>query len=109
MRFQDFTKYLKTLEHTSGRIEMDGLPGKLFQGADVWVGPKIVVTVPAGAFTRSPVQAAWRDADGRGLALRFPRVIGFVRAGKSPEDANTALEIEELFTQQRVAKQSTVK
>jgi DNA ligase 1 len=76
---------------------------------DVWVEPKIVVTVLADELTRSPVHTAGRDADGRGLALRFPRIVGFVRADKSAEDANTALEIEEMFAHQRSAKKSTAK
>ncbi len=76
---------------------------------DVWVEPKIVVTVLADEITRSPVHTAGRDEDGRGLALRFPRVVGFVRADKSAEDATTALEIEKMFTQQRSAKKSTAK
>lgn len=76
---------------------------------DVWVEPKIVVTVLADELTRSPIHTAGRDADGRGLALRFPRIVGFVRADKSAEDANTTFEIEEMFTQQRGAKKITAK
>ena len=37
---------------------------------------------------------------GRGLALQFPRVVGFVRDDKSAEDATTAKEIAEMFAQQ---------
>jgi DNA ligase-1 len=73
---------------------------------DVWVEPKIVVTVLADEITRSPVHTAGRDEAGRGLALRFPRVVGFVREDKSAEDANTALEIEEMYAQQRSSKNS---
>jgi DNA ligase-1 len=76
---------------------------------DVWVEPKIVVTVLADEITRSPVHTAGCDAEGRGLALRFPRVVGFVRADKSAEDANTALEIKEMFEQQRSANKSSAK
>jgi DNA ligase-1 len=71
---------------------------------DVWVEPKIVVTVLADEITRSPVHTAGRDEQGRGLALRFPRIVGFVRADKSAEDATTTLEIEEMFAQQRSSK-----
>ena len=71
---------------------------------DVWVEPKVVVTVLADEITRSPVHTAGRGEDGRGLALRFPRIVGFVRADKSALDATTTLEIEEMYAQQRSAK-----
>lgn len=73
---------------------------------DVWVEPRHVVAVLADEITRSPVHTAGRDEQGRGLALRFPRVVGFVRADKSAEDATTTLEIEEMFAQQRSAKKN---
>jgi DNA ligase-1 len=56
---------------------------------DVWVEPRYVVTVLADEITRSPVHTCATDDSGRGLALRFPRVIGFIRNDKSPEDATT--------------------
>ena len=73
---------------------------------DVWVEPRHVVAVLADEITRSPVHTAGRDEQGRGLALRFPRVVGFVRADKSAEDATTTLEIEEMFAQQRSSKKA---
>jgi len=76
---------------------------------DVWIEPKIVVTVLADEITRSPVHTAGRDEDGRGLALRFPRVVGFVRTDKSAEDATTTVEIEDMFVQQRSSKKTTAK
>ena len=70
--------------------------------ADVWVEPSLVVTVLADEITRSPVHTAARDAAGRGLALRFPRVVGGgAREDKSAADATTAREIAELFELQR--------
>jgi DNA ligase 1 len=71
---------------------------------DVWIEPRHVVTVLADEITRSPVHTAGRDENGRGLALRFPRIVGFVREDKSAEDATTALEIEEMFALQRTSK-----
>jgi DNA ligase-1 len=68
---------------------------------DVWVEPKLVVTVLADEITRSPVHTAAPDEQGRGLALRFPRVVGFIRDDKSAEDATTTKEIAEMFAQQR--------
>lgn len=74
---------------------------------DVWVEPLVVVTVLADEITRSPVHTAGQDKDGRGLALRFPRIVGFIRDDKSAEDASTVLEIEKMFTQQRSSKKNT--
>lgn len=72
--------------------------------ADVWVEPKYVVTVLADEITRSPVHTCAQDEDGMGMALRFPRVVGFIRDDKSPEDATTVKEIRELYRMQRRAK-----
>jgi DNA ligase 1 len=73
--------------------------------ADVWVEPRHVVTVLADEITRSPVHTAARDAAGRGLALRFPRVVGPApRDDKSPEDATTSAEVAEMFAMQRQRK-----
>ena len=90
MRFQDFTKYLEALENASGRIEMYGLHG---------------ITRMSGKGSSE----ARRDKHGRGLALRFPRIVVFMRAYKSAEDATTALEMEQMYAQQRNAKKSTAK
>ena len=50
---------------------------------DVWTSPEIVVEVLADELTRSPMHVAGRTDDELGLALRFPRVIGFVREDKA--------------------------
>lgn len=68
---------------------------------DVWVNPRYVVSVLADEITRSPVHTAAQDTTGRGLALRFPRVVGFIREDKSPEDATTTAEITKMYRQQR--------
>jgi DNA ligase 1 len=85
---------------------VDERPARVDSGLtpDVWVEPKVVITVLADEITRSPVHTAGRDGQGRGLALRFPRVVGFVRADKAPEDATTTSEIEAMFAQQRGPK-----
>lgn len=73
--------------------------------ADVWVEPRHVVTVLADEITRSPIHTAARDENGRGLALRFPRIVGDApRPDKSPEDATSTLEISEMFAMQRSRK-----
>jgi DNA ligase-1 len=76
---------------------------------DVWIEPRHVVAVLADEITRSPVHTAGSDEDGRGLALRFPRVVGFVREDKSAEDATSAEEIEKMFRQQHNSKKPKTK
>ena len=67
---------------------------------DVWANPEIVVEVLADELTRSPMHVAGRTDDELGLALRFPRVIGFVREDKSPADATTVAEVRDLYARQ---------
>jgi DNA ligase 1 len=68
---------------------------------DVWVAPQYVMTVLADEITRSPVHTCARDESGAGLALRFPRVVGFIREDKSPEDATTVAEIKKMYAMQK--------
>ena len=60
---------------------------------DVWCTPTHVIEIQADEITRSPMHTAGRGAERLGYALRFPRVIGFVRADRRPEDATTVSEI----------------
>ena len=75
---------------------------------DFWIEPRYVVTVKADEITKSPMHTAGRHREGEGevgYALRFPRIVGGgIREDKSPEDATTANEIEEMFKQQRKTK-----
>ncbi len=71
--------------------------------ADVWVEPKYVITVLADEITRSPNHTAGWDGE-RGLALRFPRAVSFVREDKGPEDATTEEELIEMYRQQKHVK-----
>ena len=71
---------------------------------DVWVEPSYLVTILADEITRSPVHTAARDDSGKGLALRFPRVVGFIREDKSPEDATTVEEMQKLYAMQKRQK-----
>jgi len=67
---------------------------------DVWVTPRHVVTVVADEITRSPVHTcAWSEKEG--LALRFPRLKGFIRDDKAPKDATTETEVLEMYEMQR--------
>ncbi len=58
---------------------------------DVWFSPEIVVEVKGAEITKSPAHTT-----GEGLALRFPRFIKY-RKDKSPEQATTIKEINELY------------
>jgi len=71
---------------------------------DVWVTPKYVITVRADEITRSPMHTAGKDKDNIGYALRFPRAEGYIRSDKSPEEATTTKEIEEMFKIQKSKK-----
>ncbi len=68
---------------------------------DVWVEPHYVVEVQADEITRSPIHTAGRAPEGgSGFALRFPRVVGFIRSDKGPEEATTVKEILEMYSMQ---------
>lgn len=75
---------------------------------DVWVEPRYVVTVMADEITRSPSHTAGKSASGGGeepgYALRFPRVKGFLRDDKKPEDATTVAEVIDLYRMQKHVK-----
>jgi len=63
---------------------------------DVWVNPKIVVIILADEITQSPLHAAGRTEESAGLALRFPRFMGY-SLDKLPTQATTVHELRELF------------
>ena len=67
---------------------------------DVWVEPKYVIEMQADEITRSPIHTAGKIGDEPGYALRFPRVIGFIRTDKKAEDATTVKEILRMFEKQ---------
>lgn len=68
---------------------------------DVWVEPRYVLTVLADEITRSPVHTCGKADDEPGYALRFPRVVGWIREDKGPEDATTVKEILSMFQMQK--------
>jgi len=59
---------------------------------DVWLRPQIVVEVAGDDLTKSPNH-------GTGYAIRFPRLIR-VREDKSPNEATSVTEVEEMFKTQ---------
>lgn len=67
---------------------------------DVWVQPHYVVEVYADEITRSPVHTAGKRGGEPGYALRFPRLVDWIRTDKSPEDATTEDEIVKLYKMQ---------
>lgn len=67
---------------------------------DVWVEPKYVIEMQADEITRSPVHTAGKVGDEPGYALRFPRVVGFIRMDRKAEDATTVKEILRMYEKQ---------
>jgi DNA ligase-1 len=66
---------------------------------DVWVSPSIVCMIRADEITESPVHSAGKTDEQLGLALRFPRFMGY-RPDKGPDDATTVKELKELHKMQ---------
>ena len=67
---------------------------------DVWASPKYVFTVMADEITKSPLHTACKKGGEPGLALRFPRIQGWLR-DKKAEDATSADEVEKMFKMQK--------
>ena len=67
---------------------------------DVWVEPQIVAVILSDEITRSPLHAAGASKDGKGYALRFPRLTTWQRKDKSIYDITTVSEIERLYQNQ---------
>jgi len=67
---------------------------------DVWASPKHVFTVMADEITKSPLHTAGKKGSEPGLALRFPRIQGWIR-DKKPEDATSVNEVEKMFKMQK--------
>lgn len=62
---------------------------------DFWVKPKIVVEIAYDNITKSPVHTCGEE-EGKGFALRFPRLVR-VRDDKGPYDVTTTKEIKEMY------------
>lgn len=63
---------------------------------DVWVAPHLVAVILADEITQSPLHTAGSTETTLGLALRFPRFMGFAH-DKSSEQATTVKECRRLF------------
>jgi DNA ligase-1 len=66
----------------------------------VWTEPKYVVSLMADEITESPMHTAGRKKD-TGYALRFPRMVSWIREDKKPEDSTTVEEIVKMYKQQK--------
>lgn len=66
---------------------------------DVWVQPTTVVVIRADEITQSPLHTAGATQSDLGLALRFPRFMGY-SVDKTATQATTVKEIKELYKQQ---------
>jgi DNA ligase-1 len=84
------------LDHKPGRVDSLLTP-------DVWVEPRYVVTLTADEITESPTHTCGRTKD-TGYALRFPRMVSWIREDKKPEDATTVAEIIRMFKMQKKTK-----
>jgi DNA ligase 1 len=62
---------------------------------DFWVEPKTVIEIAFDSITQSPVHTC-AERNGRGYALRFPRMIR-VRDDKGVADCTTSSEVESMF------------
>jgi len=86
-------------------LDTDALPHKAARldaaiEPDVWVEPHYVVEIRADEITRSPMHTAGRGGGSIGYALRFPRIINFVRRDRAPEDATSEQEVLAMFARQ---------
>ena len=72
---------------------------------DVWTVPKYVFTVMADEITKSPLHTAARE-NNIGLALRFPRIQGWIR-DKKAEDCTSVKEMKDMFKMQKKVKAVT--
>jgi len=91
------------LEQKCNKIKADHKPNNIECDKnlypDVWVYPELVCMILADEITLSPVHTAGKTSDRLGLALRFPRFMGY-RPDKSAADSTTIKELSELYNLQ---------
>jgi DNA ligase-1 len=92
---------LVNLEDLLSKIKVDKKPinVKSELEPDYWVEPKYVIEVRADEITRSPTHKVLEE-NGKGLALRFPRLIK-IRSDKKYTDATTSNEIKKMYDIQK--------
>jgi DNA ligase-1 len=96
---------MKTLKKMLDEIRVENKPKNVdaIIVPDVWTYPQYVVTVSADEITLSPSHTCGRVQD-LGYALRFPRMVSWIREDKKPEDSTTVKEIVEMYNMQKHAK-----
>ena len=90
----------KELKKKCGKIKVKEKPRNVECSKElyphVWISPEIVCLVRADEITLSPLHKAGKTDKHHGMALRFPRFMGY-RPDKSARDVTTVKEIEELY------------
>jgi DNA ligase-1 len=66
---------------------------------DFWVKPKMVVEIAYDNITKSPTHNCGEE-EGKGYALRFPRLIR-VREDKGPKETTTTKEVKEMYKESK--------
>lgn len=100
-------KHMVEMRKLLEKIKVSNKPARVdsLLKPDIWVSPKYVVTVRADEITESPMHTAGKkNKKDTGYALRFPRMTGWIRFDRKPEDATTVSEIEKMFKEQRRSK-----
>ena len=94
---------MKKLHEKLSEIEVKNKPARIRSKTepDHWIEPKYVVTINADEITKSPKHTAGKEGKEKGYALRFPRLEGWIREDKKPEDATTLEEIEKMYKLQQ--------
>jgi len=92
---------LVELEKALSKISLKERPVRVISelNPDFWVEPKYVIEVRADEITSSPLHSCCKK-EGKGLALRFPRMIQ-QRGDKKAEQATTNEEVEKMFSIQK--------
>jgi len=92
---------MKQLQEMLDKIKTKNPPTNLYYKleADFWVEPKYVVEVAFDEITISSVHTC-AAKDGKGYALRFPRMVA-MRDDKSLKEITTSEEVEEMFGLQK--------
>jgi DNA ligase-1 len=95
---------MKKLHSMLDEISMKHKPARVDSVLEpnVWVEPKYVVTLTADEITKSPVHTCGKKkGEETGYALRFPRLVSWIREDKKPEDATSVKEILDLYNIQK--------
>jgi DNA ligase-1 len=96
---QEMGEFRDMLEETKTENPPKNLDWNEAQKPDFWVEPKFVVEVAFDEITLSPTHTCGLR-DGKGHALRFPRLVK-LRTDKGPKEATTTREVVEMYGLQK--------